>query len=174
MFARPAPNSLVVQVVTEKSRQQHPVPIPEDIEAKCLGLLSRKVFTSTSIQFRVSNYQALLAKYDLVNYSKFSKFKDKLPSEDRTQFQAFLAKGMLVTRTSLQATVDALYEDQWQLLELCATNLRCSSQDSRSGGRSNQHEDLPFDENHLFNEKTEYLHALVQPCVPCGIYTLVP
>lgn len=51
--------------------------------------------------------QTLLAKYDFLNDSKLLDFKDKLPQQDRTQFQALIDKGKLVARTLLQAVVSA-------------------------------------------------------------------
>lgn len=48
LFLHLLPNSLVVQVATERSRQQYPKAIPCDKGHKQLNLLGRKVFSSTS------------------------------------------------------------------------------------------------------------------------------
>lgn len=48
-----------------------------------MGLLGRKVFISTCLQFSIVNYQELFAKYDFISDSKFAELKDKLPQEDR-------------------------------------------------------------------------------------------
>lgn len=42
-----------------------------------------------------------------MNYLKFLEFREKLPQEDRTQFQALVEEDTLVAKTSQQAAVDA-------------------------------------------------------------------
>ncbi|EMP34057.1 Centlein [Chelonia mydas] len=45
---------------------------------------------SISLQFRIANYQVVLAKEGYLNFSKFTDFVDKLPQQDRTHFQALI------------------------------------------------------------------------------------
>lgn len=53
------------------------------------------------------NYQALLAKYNFLNYIKFEAFTDSLPQHDQALFQVPLEEGKLVARMALQLAVDA-------------------------------------------------------------------
>lgn len=108
IFLHPPPNSLVVEAATEQSRQQHPHSTLTDKEYKCLNLLGHKVFTSASLQFCISNYQALLAKYDFLNYGRLEDFIEKLRWQDRGRFQSILEEGKLVARTVLQSVVDPM------------------------------------------------------------------
>lgn len=55
LLAHPDQNSLVIQADTERSRKPS---VPIDQEAKCLDLLGRKAFMSTSLQFYIANYQS--------------------------------------------------------------------------------------------------------------------
>uniref|UniRef100_A0A8C3TD11 FRY like transcription coactivator n=1 Tax=Chelydra serpentina TaxID=8475 RepID=A0A8C3TD11_CHESE len=76
-------------------------------DAKTLDLLDRNVFISISLQVHIANCHALISKYNFINCSVFAEFTDKLPQEDRTQFQVFIKEGKLITRSSLQATFNA-------------------------------------------------------------------
>lgn len=40
------------------------------------------------LQFRIANYQALMAKYNHTNYTKLNFFIEHLSAESREQFQA--------------------------------------------------------------------------------------
>lgn len=50
------------------------------------------------LQFRIFNYQAFLAKFDLATYAKFMDFKDIFPEEARTCTKVY--EGRLVAKTS--------------------------------------------------------------------------
>lgn len=67
----------------------------------------RKVYWSSSIQFRIVSYQALSTCYDYSFWDSVSKFSDKQPDDAQKDFRALLNEGSLVTHPSLQA---ALYE----------------------------------------------------------------
>lgn len=45
---------------------------------KCLNLLGRKVCSSMALQFRNTNYQALLVKYDFNNYANLVELLEDL------------------------------------------------------------------------------------------------
>ncbi|EMP33418.1 Receptor-type tyrosine-protein phosphatase mu [Chelonia mydas] len=53
---------------------------------------------------RESNYQALMAKYDYMNYGKLNAFIDHLPDTQKEQSQTIIQEGQLVVRTALQTT----------------------------------------------------------------------
>lgn len=78
-FFHLAPNSLVIQAAMEQARQQHACSAPADKVGKRLDFLGHKVFSSASLQFRISSYLTLLAKYDFLNYGQLEDFADKLP-----------------------------------------------------------------------------------------------
>lgn len=107
LFSHPTPNSLVVRATSERVRQQHLWSIPADKEGKCLDLLGRKVFSSSSLQVRIASYQVPLAKDNFLNYTKFVEFTDSFPQQDRAHFQALINEGKLISRTTLQSAVNA-------------------------------------------------------------------
>ncbi|XP_065265986.1 complement factor H-like [Emys orbicularis] len=80
----------------ERARQQYALSILADKEGKRLDLLDCKVFSLASLQFWISNYQALLVKYDFFNYSKLEDFAEKCPQQDWSCFQAILKESKLV------------------------------------------------------------------------------
>lgn len=43
-----------------------------------MDLTGRKIYTSSSLQMRIGNQQALLFKYDFENWTALSKFVDQL------------------------------------------------------------------------------------------------
>lgn len=71
-----------------------------------LTFLGGKVFSSTTLRFKIANYHALLAKYHFTNYSKVVELNDKFPEEDRAQFQALLDECKLVAKTWFQTAVN--------------------------------------------------------------------
>lgn len=87
------------------AKQHHPRSTPADKEGKYLDLLGRKVFLSSNLQFRISSYQVLLAKYDFLNYIKFEEFANSFPQQDHAHFQAFVKEGKLIARVALQSAL---------------------------------------------------------------------
>ncbi|KAH1183704.1 hypothetical protein KIL84_014320 [Mauremys mutica] len=83
LFSHPPPNSFVIQAATEQACQQHPCSTLADKEGKHLDFLGPKVFSSASLQFRMSNYLALFTKYDFLTYSKLINFSGKLPQHNQ-------------------------------------------------------------------------------------------
>lgn len=74
-------NSLVMQEETEYACQQLLKATPSDWATKKLDLLGRKVYTSAGLQVHIASYQAILAKYDFVSYSKLAEFHKSLLKE---------------------------------------------------------------------------------------------
>lgn len=60
LFSYPNPNSPVVHAASERAREQHLWSTPAGKEDIHLDMLGRKVLSS--LQLRIGNYQALLAK----------------------------------------------------------------------------------------------------------------
>ncbi|KAG6940159.1 hypothetical protein G0U57_019864, partial [Chelydra serpentina] len=74
LFTHLAPNSLVVDTVNQKNKHQSSRFTPADKDSKRLDLFGRKVYASSTLQFQIANYTAVLAKYDHKNYNKFMDF----------------------------------------------------------------------------------------------------
>lgn len=129
---------------------------------------------SSSLQFRIANYQALIAKYNFLNYAKFEKFFDSLLQQDRARF--LIDEGKLIASTTPQSVIDAAD------ISSRAVSTAIIHRESRLHASGlpkevqNTIEDLPFDESHLFNEKTdESLHTMKDSRATLyllGIYTL--
>lgn len=107
MFSNPPPDSLVVEVATEWALSHYQRATLSDKGLKKLDFRGRKMI-SIGLPFCVTNYQPLSAKYDFNGYSRLADFIDKLPMEDRAQFQSlFIERRKLVAKVAPQATVDA-------------------------------------------------------------------
>lgn len=86
LFTCPQTNSLATDAVNKRGKQRYSRTTHYDKEWKRLDLLGRKAYSSTTLHFRVANYEAFMAKYDHKNYSKFSDFIDYIPEDKREQF----------------------------------------------------------------------------------------
>lgn len=53
------------------------------------------------LQFRIANYQAVLAKYDFFSYSKLVEFQAFLVAEKQWDLQALLDQGKLIAKMAL-------------------------------------------------------------------------
>lgn len=82
LFSHPAPALLVVDTATEWAGQHCSTFIPSDRAAKCLDLLRYKLYSSVTLQFRILNYQALLARYDFNNYAKLGEFLEDISQDE--------------------------------------------------------------------------------------------
>lgn len=87
---------LVLQVAPERARSCYQRATLANKGSKRLDLLRREIVSSTGFQLCVTNYQALLAKYDFNIYFRLVDFTDKLSTEVRAQFQSPVAEGKLV------------------------------------------------------------------------------
>lgn len=116
---------------------------------------------SSSLQFRLAKYQALFAKYDFLNYTKFEEFANSLPQHDCSCFQALIEEGKLIARTTLYSVVNVantfsqaiataivMRRESW----LCASGFPRKVQ--------NTIKDLPFNEFPHLNQKMESLCTL--------------
>lgn len=54
---------------------------------------------SATFQFRIANYQAIMAKHNFMNYNRFTAFLEHLPQEHRQQFQSTIYEGQLFGQT---------------------------------------------------------------------------
>lgn len=89
-------------------QQHHIKSTPYGRNWKRHDLFDRKAYSLVTLQFRIANYQALMAKYDHMNYAKCNAFIDHLPEAQREQFQAIIREGQLVARTALQTALDVV------------------------------------------------------------------
>ncbi|EMP32476.1 hypothetical protein UY3_10392 [Chelonia mydas] len=108
LFTHPSPNSLVVEAANQKNKHQYFQFTPSDNDNKRLDSFGRKVYSSSKLQYRVANYMALLAKYDHKNYAEVMQFIDDVSEDKRQQFKAVVSEGQLISRTALQAALDAV------------------------------------------------------------------
>ncbi|KAH1164975.1 hypothetical protein KIL84_022534 [Mauremys mutica] len=87
LFTHPRPNSLVVNATTECAPQQHlkSTPSPCCQETRLDGsqgfFISRATVPHRRLQFRITSYQAILAKYNFLSYSKLTDSQDSLPPD---------------------------------------------------------------------------------------------
>ncbi|CAM2106863.1 unnamed protein product [Caretta caretta] len=92
------------------SQQENPSKLPEsdpkDKETKHVYLLGQKSYFILSLQMKISDYQALLAKYNHVDWSALQSFIDQLPPDYRDDFQTTLVEGYVVTKIAKQAALD--------------------------------------------------------------------
>ncbi|EMP27887.1 Voltage-dependent calcium channel subunit alpha-2/delta-3 [Chelonia mydas] len=120
------------------------------------------IYTSSTLQFRIANYSALLASYDFDNYNKFFEFASHIPEDRRVDFKSILSEGQLISRTALQASLDMA--DAAVHTTATAVVMHRSSWLSASGipkDLQTKVEDLPFDKDKLFSKKNnELLHTM--------------
>ncbi|EMP24372.1 hypothetical protein UY3_18610, partial [Chelonia mydas] len=158
----PAPNSLVVDAVKQKKKHQFPRSTPSDKDSRQLDLLGRKVYASSTLQFRIATYSAVLAKYDHKNYNKFMDFIDHIPEDKKQQITAIVSEGQILSRTALQAALDVA-NIAARSTATAVVMRRGSWLSSSSFPRKFQStiEDLPFDGDKLFASTTnDVLHSM--------------
>lgn len=63
-----------------------------------MDLMGRMIYTSSSLHMQIANQQALLSKYDFVNWTSMSKFTAQMPETIKQEFGGFIAEGGLVAR----------------------------------------------------------------------------
>lgn len=97
----------MVDEINFQDQQYHSRNTPYNKDWKHLDLFDRKAYSSASLQFRIGNYQALLAKYDYINYNRLSDFNEKLPESSWYTFKAIVQEGQLVAKIVLQSALDA-------------------------------------------------------------------
>ncbi|EMP39556.1 hypothetical protein UY3_03152, partial [Chelonia mydas] len=151
-------NSLVMDAVAQRTKQPQYRPAPHDKDLKRLDVLGCKVYMSSTLQFRIANYSALLASYDFDNYSKLFEFASYIPDDRRADFKSILSKGQLISRTALQASLDTA--DTAACTTTTAVVKDRSPWLSASGipkDLQTKVEDLPFDKDKLFSKKPDEL-----------------
>ncbi|EMP36978.1 Integrin alpha-8 [Chelonia mydas] len=162
LFSHPQMNSLIMDAVTQRTKQPQYQPTPQDKDVKCLDVFRRKVYTSSTLQFRIANYSALLASYDFDYYNKLFEFASYIPEDRRADFKSILSKGQLISKMALQAPLDTA--DTAARTIATAEVMRRSSWLPASGipkDLQTKVEDLPFDKDKLFSKKNdELLHTM--------------
>ncbi|CAM2119860.1 unnamed protein product [Caretta caretta] len=125
-----------------------------------MDLLSHKVYASSTLQFRVTNYAVLLAKQDHRNCGKLMDFINDITEDKRQQFRAVVSEGQIISFMALLAALDAA--DTAARSTMMAVVMRQASWFTSSSFPckiQNTMEDLPVDEKKLSAEKTnEVLH----------------
>lgn len=108
---------------------------------------------------RITNQQALLSKYDFLNWLAMSKFEDQLPEASHDAFWGFVAEGCLVAMTSPSLDV----ADTLARMMASAITMRETSWLQNYGialDVPQAIENLSFDGWMLFSDKTyETLHS---------------
>lgn len=80
---------------------------PYNKDHRRLDLFGHKSYISATLHFRIPNHQALIAKYNYLNHNKFNSFIDHVPEEHHDHFKAIIQDGPLLSKTSLQVSLDA-------------------------------------------------------------------
>lgn len=148
LFSHPAPNSLVVEAASRRSKQ-HFWSTSSDKESRRLDLFGHNVYFST-LQFWVANYATLLPKYDHKNYGKFMEFTNDIPRK-RDKLKSLVSEGQMILRTALQAALDAAdtaARSTATAVVVCQALWFSSS--SFPWEMQNTVKDLPFDGEKLF------------------------
>ncbi|EMP36207.1 hypothetical protein UY3_06538, partial [Chelonia mydas] len=108
-----------------------------------------------------ANYQALMSKYDFLNYVNFAEFTVSLIHQDRAYFKTLIYEGKLIASIVLQSVIDATDTSS---RAMATAIIMCRESWLHASGFpkvvQNTIEDLPFNESNLFNQKTESLHTL--------------
>lgn len=95
----------MITVVNDKAQQGRFKSNPKDRVFKCLDLLGRKIYTSSSLQVRIASQQALLARYGFLNWLAMARFEEQLPKASSEKFWVFFTESYLVAKTSLQSAL---------------------------------------------------------------------
>ncbi|EMP34172.1 hypothetical protein UY3_08677, partial [Chelonia mydas] len=106
LFSYPTLNFLVVEAVNKRGSQDTSESTLFTKDHKRLDSFGLKSYTVATLQVRMVNHQAVLAKYDYVNYKKCNSFIGHLPEEYCDQFQATIQEGQLAAQTSHRAALD--------------------------------------------------------------------
>ncbi|EMP37455.1 hypothetical protein UY3_05364 [Chelonia mydas] len=166
-----------MDAVAQRTEQPQYRPTLQDRDLKCLDVLGRKVYSSSTLQFRIVNYSALLSNYNFNNYNKLFEFASYIPDDRRADFKSILTEGQLISRTALQASLDMA--DTAARTTAAVVVICRSSWLSVSGipkDLQTEVEDLPFDK-HFFSTKTEKLHTMKDPSATLhtlGIHPFLP
>ncbi|KAH1186784.1 hypothetical protein KIL84_019533 [Mauremys mutica] len=70
--------------------------------------------------FRISNYEALMAMYNYLNYSKWEELCYDLPETKKEQFQSLILEGHLLACRALQASLDSADTAARSIALLCS------------------------------------------------------
>ncbi|EMP26972.1 hypothetical protein UY3_15942 [Chelonia mydas] len=145
---------LIVSPVNERTRQGQVSGTPKNKHSKRLDLFGRKIYSTASLQFRVSNHQdrILLDRYNFNLWDSLSKFREALPQDCAQEFAALVEEGKAVAKGALQMTRDAIYSATRVVAS--AVVMRCSSW-LKSSGLSQEMQstlrDHPFEGAGLFS-----------------------
>lgn len=63
-------------------------------------------FIPQCLQVGIANYQAMLSKYDTLQWAILSDFKNKIPVEITNEFRSICEEGHLIAKTALQVALD--------------------------------------------------------------------
>lgn len=92
-YLHPIWGPLVMTAVNEKVKWGWPISAPKYKDAKKLDLFGRKMYSSSGLQFKIANHQALLAHFDYSNWASILKFMDKLLDDAKVESRIQLTLG---------------------------------------------------------------------------------
>ncbi|XP_075781869.1 uncharacterized protein LOC112545341 [Pelodiscus sinensis] len=160
LFTHPQPNSLVMDTALQRAKNPQIKNTGADKEAKKLDIFGRKVYSSSTLLLRITNYAALLSNHSFDNIAKLGEIAQRMPESDKMILWAMVQEGYACSRASLQMAMDVA--DMAARSIATAIAMRRSSWLVTAGvPRELQMkvEDLPFNRTKLFAEKTnEVLH----------------
>ncbi|EMP27115.1 hypothetical protein UY3_15800, partial [Chelonia mydas] len=154
LYTHLPPVSLVVLAANKKDKQGHSNSTPKNKEAKRLNLFRRKIYSTASLQFQVTNHQALLGQYNFNLWDSLHKFKDSMLQEVAQDFGALVEEGTAATQCSLQMAWDVA--DSAARVVTSVVVMRLSSWLQIAGLSQEMQssiQDLPFDGLGLFANK---------------------
>ncbi|XP_075761048.1 uncharacterized protein LOC112544163 [Pelodiscus sinensis] len=158
LFTHPQPNSLVVDAVQQKAKMLQHKPTAADRDSKCLDLFGRKVYSSATLTLRMANYSALLANHNFDNYAKLVPLLQHLPEAKRDILKAVIQEGYAASEMALHIALDTA-DAAARMTATSVVMHRASwlQQSSAPKDLFSKVEDLPFDRQNLFSDKTDQL-----------------
>lgn len=105
------------------------------------------------LPFQITNYQAVMVKYNFTNCNKLTAFNEHLPHDCWEQFQSIVAEGQLLARMVLQPSLDAGDTAARSIPMAGIMRRTCRLQHSGFPREvQNTVEDFPFDGHKFFSE----------------------
>ncbi|KAJ1182700.1 hypothetical protein NDU88_007884 [Pleurodeles waltl] len=102
----PPPDSVILAAARKTHSVASSSTVPPDKESRHLDSLGRKMCGTAASAMKVSSASALLGRYDRSLWDSLHRFTEKLPREDRQDFQEILQEGGLVSNQVISAAAD--------------------------------------------------------------------
>ncbi|XP_054845618.1 lamina-associated polypeptide 2-like [Eublepharis macularius] len=155
LAVHPPPSSLVTEEMQARPRQGS-MSAPADKVSRKIDALGRKLYTSATFGIKVANYAAMMAAYQLFLWKKVASFLPKIPDDQRTLLRVIQEEAVRLSRhqinvgrsmadTAARSLLSSVVLRRYAWLRTTALPVETR----------NRVEDLPFEGNTLFSEKTD-------------------